>query len=150
MIHALQLLALACSALFAGAMLTEGFVLLPYWRSLAAPDFFAWYQTNATRLVDFFGPITWLAGLATLATAIASTWTAHAGRWWSVAGAGLVLCAVATFFVYFERANASFVDATLSAGELPAALERWGAWHWARTALSVAAVAVTAAALRRA
>ena len=74
----LALLAVASLGIFFGAMLTEGLLLVPYWRSLPAEAFYSWYGANDKRLL---GPLTWLAALSTLAVAGISLWTAHPGRW---------------------------------------------------------------------
>jgi len=37
-----------------------------------------------------------------------------------------------TYFLYFEKANNSFVDRALCDEELSLELDRWGAWHWGR------------------
>jgi hypothetical protein len=94
--------------IFFGAMLTEGLVLVPYWRSLPAEAFYSWYSVNDKRLLGFFGPLPWLAALSALAAAGISLWTAHPGRWYAVAAAACALIVVSMFFVYFERANTSF------------------------------------------
>jgi len=138
--NVLSYLAVATTGLFAGAMLTEGFVLVPYWRSLPPDVFFAWYGTNDKRLTGFFGPLTWLTALTTLAAAVASWWTVHP-RWiYAVTASACVLIAVGMFFAYFERANASFSAATIPPSELPAVLNRWAGWHWARSCLSLIAL----------
>jgi hypothetical protein len=87
----LTLLAVASLGIFFGAMLTEGFVLVPYWRSLPADAFYSWYRSNDRRLVGFFGPLTWLAALSALASASLSWWTLHPGRWYAVAAAACAL-----------------------------------------------------------
>ena len=66
----LAYLAVASLGIFVGAMLTEGLVLLPYWRSLPADAFYSWYGANDKRLLGFFGPLTWLAALPALAAAM--------------------------------------------------------------------------------
>ena len=104
----LALLAVASLGIFFGAMLTEGLVLVPYWRSLPAEAFYSWYGANDKRLLGFFGPVTWLAALSALAVAGISLWTAHPGRWYAVAAAACTLVVVSMFFVYFARANATF------------------------------------------
>ena len=71
----LALLAVASLGIFFGAMLTEGLVLVPYWRSLPAEAFYSWYGANDKRLLGFFGPLTWLAALSALAGAGISVWT---------------------------------------------------------------------------
>lgn len=144
----LDLLSAAGLGVFAGAMLTEGLVLLPYWRSLAPTEFFAWYRANDRRLLAFFSPLTWLAGLLALAAAAISWWTASPGRTAALAAAALMVAAVSTFFVYFGRANASFASEAPDAAALPAELTRWGAWHKARTLLSLGALAAALIALR--
>ncbi len=139
------LLTLASLGIFFGAMLTEGFVLVPYWRSLPAEAFYSWYAANDKRLLGFFGPLTWLAALSALAAAGISLWTAHPGRWYAVVTAACVLVVISMFFVYFERANATFSRGGMPANELRVELDRWAAWHWVRSGLSL--VALTAATL---
>ena len=136
----LAVLAVASLGVFFGAMLTEGLVLVPYWRSLPAEAFYAWYGANDKRLLGFFGPLTWLAALSALAAAGISVWMAHPGRWYAVAAAACVLVVVSMFFVYFERANATFSLGRTPASELRVELERWATWHWARSGLSLAAL----------
>ena len=66
-------------------------------------------------------------------------WEGHPGRWRALLAAAFMLSAVATFFLYFARANASFTAA--STANLPAELHRWAQWHWGRTGLSLGALA---------
>jgi len=61
----------------------------------------------------------------------------------------LSLMVLAVFPVYFQRANASFRDGTIAHGSVRDELQRWSTWHWARTAIAIAAFgsALLAAAL---
>ncbi|MFN8058700.1 MAG: hypothetical protein U0Q12_05995 [Vicinamibacterales bacterium] len=138
-----HLIATAALGLFAGAMLTEAGVLVPFWRSLEAPIFHAWYRANATRLVAFFGPVTWLAGLSALASAVLAVATGAPQAVGAAIAAGLVVTAVALFPLYFEAANARFVAGMTSPEETADALRRWAAWHRARTAISCLAFAAS-------
>lgn len=137
----LRLLSAASLGVFVGAMLTEGCVLVPFWRSLPATEFLAWYRANDQRLLGFFGPITSLAALLALAAAVATVWEGHPGRWAAATAAVLSIVVVTTFFVYFQGANARFAAASIRAEDIPAELARWAAWHWWRTGFSVAALA---------
>ncbi len=134
-------LATALLGIYAGAQVTEGAVLVPYWRSLPASEFLAWYAANDARLLGFFGPLTTATALVIVAAATIAAWARHPGRWSALAAAALTIVAVAMFFVYFERTNASFAAATIAPTDVPAELARWATWHWARTAISLAALA---------
>ena len=144
----LRYLAAASLGIFAGAMLTEAGVLVPFWRSLAPADFLRWYAANAERLLAYFSPVTAVTAVLALLAALASFWEGHPGRWWALVAAALALAIVAGFFVYFEQANASFAAGTIAVDAVTAELGRWSAWHNARTALSVIALAASLLAIR--
>lgn len=144
MIHVaglLRHLSVAGLGVFAGAMLTEGLVLVPYWRSLSAAPFFAWYRANDARLLGFFGPLTAIAALVTLAAAGTSWFLGHPGRGWALVAAIAVSICVTMFPLHFREANARFAAAAVPEDELPAVLGRWAAWHRVRVALSFVALA---------
>ncbi|MEO6026062.1 MAG: hypothetical protein ABIR79_04260 [Candidatus Binatia bacterium] len=145
----LRYASVAALGVFAGAMLTEGGVLVPFWRSLAPAEFLRWYGANADRLLAFFSPVTSVSAVIALLAAIGSLWEGHPGRWWSVLAATLVLVTVASFFVYFEHANTSFATAAIAVDAVPAELARWSTWHNARTAVSVVALGAALLAVRQ-
>jgi uncharacterized membrane protein len=141
-------LSAASLGIFAGAMLTEGFVLVSFWRSLAPTAFLEWYAANDRRLLAFFTPLTVVTVVLAIAAAVA-TWSADAAGFRLAAIAALLaVFALATFFLYFERANKRFATAGIDAIDVAPELERWAAWHWVRTAVSVAAFAASLLALR--
>lgn len=144
----LRLLSAAALGLFAGAMLTEGAVLVPYWRSLPAAEFFTWYAANDQRLLGFFGPVTAVAVLVAVAAAVASVWQGHPGRWGAVAAAVLAIAALSTFFLYFQQANTGFSTGSTGPERLAAELARWAWWHWLRTGISVTALGAALLSLR--
>src|SRR4030095_16680485 len=110
-----RFLSVGSLGIFAGAMLTEGLVLVPYWRSLAPAEFFAWYAANDQRLLGFFGPLTSVTALLAIAAAISSVWQGHDVKLFALMAALLAVVVVSTFFVYFQRANESFAAASISA-----------------------------------
>ncbi len=145
----LRYASVAALGVFAGAMLTEGGVLVPFWRALAPAEFLRWYAANAERLLAFFSPLTSVSAVVALLAAIGSLWEGHPGRWWAVVAATLVVVTVASFFLYFEQANTSFATATIAVDAVPAELARWSTWHNARTALSVLALGAALLAVRQ-
>ena len=135
----LALLAVASLGIFLGAMLTEGLVLVPYWRSLPAEAFYSWYEPRQA-------PSRLLRPTHVACCAIGSGCGGYLlvddtpWRWYAVAAAACALVVVSMFFVYFERANASFSLGKMPANELRVELDRWAAWHWMRSGLSLAAL----------
>jgi Domain of unknown function (DUF1772) len=138
----MRFLSIASLGIFFGAMMTEGCVLLPYWRSIAPTEFFGWYAANSQRLQGFFGPLTTGTALLAIVTAIESLWEHHPTQWLSMLIAVISIAIVSTFFLYFKQANASFTTASLSVDEVAVELSRWAMWHWWRTGLSFVAFAM--------
>lgn len=145
----LRWLSAASLGIFAGAMLTEGGVLVPFWRALTPEEFLRWYAANAARLLAFFSPVTSASVVLALLAAAGSLWEGHPGRWLACLAAVLMVVAVASFFVYFEQANASFAAGTIPVDAVPAELARWAAWHHARTVISLLAFAAALLAIRQ-
>ena len=136
----LYLLSIASLGVFAGANLTEAFVLVPYWRSLDAVDFYRWYAANDKRLLRFFTPVTAVAAVSTIAAAIAFSSTLARGSWCVLAAALLSAVCAAMFPLYFAGVNAAFSAASIPSDRLPAELARWARWHHVRTAVALAAL----------
>jgi uncharacterized membrane protein len=150
MVERLVLLAGVMLGVYVGCMLTEAFVLVPYWRALAPSDFLAWYAANDRRLYGFFGAVTAATLAVMLLGAAAAVWTAMPGRW-AMLGAALVYVGIVAMFpLYFEHANASFAAGTIAREMVPAELARWAWWHGVRTAASAVALALAMLAAWRA
>ena len=136
-IEAVQLLSAACLGLFVGALLTEAVVLVPMWRSMSPPEFFDLHKAHAHRLYAFFAPLTAVATSLSIVAAISCVITDRAGSLAVVVAAALTLVILSTYFLYFQRANASFAEASMEPEHLPAELARWASWHWFRTAVGL-------------
>ena len=143
------LLAAGGLGLSAGALLAEGGVLVPAWRSMAPDDFLSWYRHNAGLLLRFFGPLEIVPAIVVV---LAAALSLHGGR----PGGGLLalssllaLGVLSSFPVYFRAANESFAAGTLGADEVSAELRRWSRWHWGRTSVSIAAFFAALLALLR-
>ena len=122
----------------AGAMLAEGAVLVPWWRSMPPEAFLRWYAENARRLLEFYGPLEIVGATLTLLAAVL-----HApGRRWFVGAALLALAILAAFPIYFRDANASMETGAIGIDRVSGELGRWAAWHWGRTMLGIIALAL--------
>jgi hypothetical protein len=144
----LGLLTAVALGLSAGAMLAEGAVLVPWWRSLSPQAFLSWYAANASRLFDFFGPLE-IAGalLAVISTATYRYQRGGSGRYFAGA-AVLALAVLGAFPIYFQPVNASFEARTIELDRVADELARWAWWHRMRTGIGIAAFAVAVAGVR--
>ncbi len=131
-------LAAIALGLSAGAMLAEGAVLVPWWRSMPPQSFLSWYADNASRLLDFFAPLE--AASAVLAVAAAALYRyQHGGGGLFVAAALMAVAVLGAFPLYFQRVNASFAAGTIEPDRVVGELAHWAAWHWSRTLIGIAA-----------
>ena len=144
----LKLLSVACLGIYSGAMLTEGFLNVPYWRSLPPAEFFSWYAANDQRLIGYFRPLTVLTAVVTILAALASHASGDPSRVGLTVSAVLMIVMIAMFLAIFRGLNESFAHASVAAADLPAALARWSSWHVLRVVLSFVALASSLLALR--
>jgi len=139
MLEILITLTTAVIGLYAGSLLTEGMILVPYWRRMSPEEFFGGHSKMGPSLFRYFAPLTVLAVMLSVLTAVLA-----GGR--HVWVAGLCLTALVIFFLYFKKANQSFADHSLSNEDLPVELANWSAWHWARTVILIAALVISVSA----
>lgn len=132
---AIAFLAAVALGLSAGAMLAEGALLVPWWRSIPPGAFLDWYHENAERLVAFFGPLEVAAALLALAAAVL------ARNAWLVLSAALAVAILLAFPVYFQAVNASFATGSIPPDRVAGELARWASYHWVRTAIGIVAFA---------
>jgi hypothetical protein len=131
-------LATGALGLAAGAMLAEGAVLIPWWRSLPPASFLRWYADNGWQLFAFFGPLEIAsAGLSVAAGVLYRHQPGARGLFAS--SAVLAVAVLALFPLYFQQANASFETGSIPLDRVAGELERYAARHWGRVAIGVLA-----------
>lgn len=123
----------------AGALITEGEVLVPYWQSLPPSDFLSWYHDNAGLLFNFFGPAEIVAAVLALTSALMFAVKRLQGSSWLIVAAAFAIAVLLAFPLYFKDVNASFAAGTIAVKDVAVELERWATWHWSRTVLALAA-----------
>jgi hypothetical protein len=139
---ALIVLAVIALGLSAGAVLCEAMVLVPFWRSMQPESFLAWYRQHAALLLRFFAPLEIIAAGSAVLAALVS-WFSDPGASGLLALSALLgVLVLATFPLYFQRANASFAMGTIATTEVGRELHRWSRWHWLRVVLAVGAFGI--------
>ena len=133
------LFAVIALGLSAGALLAEGAVLVPYWRSLSPDAFLAWYGENAPLLYGFYSRLEIGAAVLAVVAAVSFRLLRRSGAGWLALAAILAVAVLAAFPLYFRDVNASFTAGTAELDQLADELARWAAWHWSRTLIGVGA-----------
>jgi hypothetical protein len=124
---------------FVGALLAEGALLVPYWRTLPAEEFFSLHKVYGPRLYRFFAPLTITATMSAVVAAVVCALTNHPARWFALLAGFQSASMVVLYFLYFKRANASFAAASLNPVDLETELARWASWHWFRVSIGISA-----------
>ncbi len=137
MIEVLHVFATIVIGLYAGSLLTEAMILVPFWRKMEPEDFFALHHKMGPNLFKYFAPLTTIAVGAAIMSAIF-------GDKWNIVAGSLCGLAFVIFFAYFKKANASFASQSLRRDELGPELARWASWHWVRTVFVTLAFAASA------
>lgn len=137
MLDTLNILSTLIVGLYAGSLLTEATILVPYWRRMDPVEFFRLHSSLGPRLFRYYAPLTASAVALALIVAILNRAENLA---WNVTS-GLCLSALIIFFVYFSKANKSFANHSLTDGDLAGELTRWASWHWLRTGVVIIAFA---------
>lgn len=140
MIDFLNIITTLAIGLFAGALLTEACILVPYWRKMHPDEFFRLHGSIGFNLFRFFAPLTTIAVVLSVISGAIEIGGENA-NFLLLASTIFCLIALAIFFLYFKKANKKFADHSLNAEELVMELRHWAIWHWFRTGLVVAAFA---------
>jgi small-conductance mechanosensitive channel len=149
MIETLTVLTTLVLGLFAGSLLTEALLLVPYFRSLSFEEFNRLHREFGPRLFSYYAPLTISATLFPLVTAAATLLDDPRINLFAWLAAGLVLMISATYIFYFRAANRAFAEQRLDEPGLAKELARWAGVHTFRTALALCAfIAAVLAALR--
>lgn len=128
----LLILSTATLGVFLGTQLSEAALIVPYWKSLTANDFFEFYRVNGQKLHQFYAPLTIASTILPILTLAFSMFGKSKIdlRLWLMTVFSILF--FSSFFVYFKDANLSFAQRTITNEALPLELIKWGQWHWGR------------------
>jgi hypothetical protein len=143
MIEALSILTTAILGLFAGSLLTEALLLVPFFRSLSFADFNRLHEEFGPRLYRYYAPLTISATVLPVGLAGAAFFVGARGWVLACVPAVLALMILATYLLYFEKANRAFAEKKLDEPGLAKELARWASVHNFRTLLAVSGFVVS-------
>ncbi len=132
-------LAVIALGISAGASLAEEVLLVPFWQSMSPIDFYKWYAANESRLVAFYSPLQIWSTVIALLGFISLSVKRERNQWMMLVATILSIAVLATYFIYFKNANATFLAQTMNAEQLQMSIQTWGNWQWIRIALQIGA-----------
>ena len=139
----------AVFAIFVGSQLTEGFLLLPHWKSLPAAEFYAYYAGFGPVIGRFYTILTIVAAVIPILLSIYCAVKKTRALRYAMVSSLFTIAVLAFFYIYFKGANQQFLDAALEAEQLKAELITWGNWHWSRVGMEFLALLFLILALNR-
>ena len=122
-------------SIFIGSQITEGVLLVPYWKSLSSEDFYSYYNQFGPSIGQFYTILTIIAALIPISLSIyCKLYNSDALKHALISSLFAILF-IACFYVYFKDANDLFYQASLTSEELKKELITWSYWHWGRIVL---------------
>lgn len=124
-------------AIFVGSQITEGVLLVPYWKSLSANEFYAYYQQFGPLIGQYYTILTIIAALIPISISLYCKRAHPKALSSAVVSSIFAILFIVCFYVYFKGANELFYQAALSDIELRNELVSWTYWHWGRVILEL-------------
>ena len=122
-------------SIFIGSQITEGIILVPYWQSLSADNFYAYYNEFGPEIGRFYTILTIMAALIPITVSIYFKLNNSSAFTYAAISSVFALLFIAFFYIYFKGTNELFYQAALSEVDLEKELITWSYWHWGRIVL---------------
>ncbi|WP_370086427.1 hypothetical protein [Ekhidna sp.] len=130
----------AIFSIFIGSQITEGVLLVPYWKSLPASDFYSYYKHFGPSIGRFYTILTIIAALIPISISIYCKQVDSNALKLALSSSFFAILFIACFYIYFKDANELFYQASLSEIALKKELVTWSYWHWGRILLECASL----------
>lgn len=124
-------------SIFLGSQITEGFLLVPYWKTLSSAAFYEYYSTFGPQIGRFYTVLTIVAGLIPICISMYCFFNKSPAIKYSLVSTVFAFLFIALFYVYFKDANQQFYEMTLNANQLKSELNTWENWHWLRVLIEM-------------
>lgn len=125
-------LSIAIYAVFLGSQITEGCLLIPFWKTLSTSEFYEYYAQNGPTIAKFYSILTVIASMIPLSICLYCSFVRSRALKFAILSTVFSLVVIALFYGYFKDVNIQFYTSAYSAIELKTVLKTWGYWHWSR------------------
>lgn len=127
----------AVFSIFLGSQITEGFLLVPYWKTLSKTDFYEYHSKFGPIISEFYTVLTVIAVLIPLSISVYCLLKKSHALKYSVISSFFAFLIIIIFYAYFKNTNQQFHENAFNASKLKLVLETWGYWHWVRVVLEI-------------
>lgn len=128
---------IAIFSIFVGSQITEAVLLVPYWQSLSATEFFAYYSKYGASIGRFYTILTVISALIPVGLCFYCKSRNSKAFNFALISSFFAILFIAAFYIYFKSANNLFFQAELSETALKEELLLWNTWHWGRIILEI-------------
>ena len=119
-------------SIFLGSQITEGFLLVPFWKSLSGAAFYEYYANFGPLINRFYTSLTIVAVLIPISISIYCVFNKLPALKFSAISSFFALLIIAIFYSYFKGTNEQFYAASFDENELKSVLKSWEIMHWLR------------------
>lgn len=123
---------IAIFSVFLGSQITEGVLLVPYWKSLSSIKFYEYYTNFGVVINRFYTILTIIAVLIPLYLTLYCYFNNIRALKSAIISSVFALLIIVLFFIYFKGVNQQFFEATFGANKLKSVLKYWEYMHWLR------------------
>jgi len=120
---------------FVGSQITEAVLLVPYWQSLSATDFYSYYNEFGPSIGRFYTVLTIMAALIPISLSLYFKKINSNAFKLALISSFFAILFVSSFYIYFKGTNELFYQGAFSDVELKNELVTWSYWHWGRIIL---------------
>jgi hypothetical protein len=126
---------IAVFSIFLGSQITEAVLLVPYWQSLSADEFYTYYQKFGPSINRFYTVLTIIALVIPIGLSTYYYRSKSPGFRFSLMSSLFAILFVACFYIYFKGTNELFYQSVFDQADLQRELINWSRWHWGRIVL---------------
>ena len=119
-------------SIFLGSQISEGFLLVPYWKSLSKTAFYEYYSKFGPIIGKFYTILTIVAVLIPISISIYCVLKKLPSLKYSAISSFFAMLIIAIFYSYFKGTNQQFYAASFDENQLKSVLNNWGIMHWLR------------------
>ena len=124
-------------SIFLGSQITEGLLLIPYWKSLSIIEFYEYYSKFGPQIGKFYTILTIIAILIPISISIYCFLNKLSALKYSVVSSFFAFLIIAIFYIYFKDTNQQFYEASFDASQLKSVLKSWQLIHWLRVLFEI-------------